>query len=191
MSELDAEWERVRAEVERRAGESGQGDVADYLRLRATNDAARKIGIDWLLDMFTRAAGEANRRGATIILEESSRTSGGTTTGDVPDTHRFRVGATTMVGVRCVMRVGIKTLTVEAGYPRAPADGFIRGGGLARANITHFGDKRASQKLMLVQLASDAPGWFVVEDDEAGVKIGAMFAEADIARHLIHFAKVS
>ena len=96
-----------------------------------------------------------------------------------------------MVGVRCVMRVGIKTLTVEAGYPRAPADGFIRGGGLARANITHFGDKRASQKLMLAQRASDAPGWFVVEDDDAGVKIGAMFAEADIARHLIHFARVS
>ncbi|MCP9493790.1 MAG: hypothetical protein MSG64_04955 [Pyrinomonadaceae bacterium MAG19_C2-C3] len=191
MSELDAEWERVRAEVERRARERGQGDVADYFHLRATNDAARKIGIDWLLNMFTRAAGEANRRGATINLEESNRTSDRIKPGDIPDTHRFTVGASTMVGVRCVMRVGIKTLTVEAGYPRTPTDGFIRGGGLARANITHFGDKRAGQKLMLVQRATDAPGWFVIEDDDAGVKPGAMFAEADIARHLIHFAKVS
>lgn len=189
MSELDAEWKRVRAEVERRARGQEQGDVADYLRLRATNDAARKIGIDWLIDMFTRAAGEANRRGATINLEESSRTSN-LTPGDVPAVHRFTIGAATMVGVRCVMRVGIKTLTVEAGYPRAPADGFIRGGGLARANITHFGDKRAGQKLMLRQKGTDAPGWFVVEDDDAGIKIGARFAEADIARHLIHFAKV-
>lgn len=190
MSELDAEWERVRQEVERRARERGQGDVADYFHLRAANDTARKIGIDWLMEMFTRAAGEANRRGAAINLDEPNRASN-LTSSDVPNTIRFTIGAATMVGVRCVMRVGVKTLTVEAGYPRAPADGFIRGGGLARANITHFGDKRASQKLMLRQQGMNAPGWFVVEDDDGGVKLGARFVESDIAHHLIHFAKVS
>ncbi len=179
MSELDAEWERVMAEAERRAHERGRGDVADYLRLRATNDAARKVGIEWLIETFTRAAGEANRRGATINTEPTNGATGA---------HRFTVGASTMVGARLVLRAGIKTLTIEAGYPRAPADGFIRGGGLALANITHFGDKRASQKLMLTRSEHAAPRWFIVEDTDSTLK---PFAEADIARHLMHFARVS
>ena len=182
MSELDAEREHVMAEAERRARSQGRGDVADYLRLRAMNDAARKIGIDWLIETFTRAAGEANRRGANINIELMN---------GARESHRFIVGASTMVGTRFVLRAGIKTLTIEAGYPRAPADGFIRGGGLALANITHFGDKRASQRLMLVQREHDAPQWFIVEDDNATLKLRTPFAEADIARHLVHFARVS
>ncbi len=144
VSELEAEWARRLAEAEERARASGRGDVADYLALRALNDMARNVGIEWLLSAFTAHAGEANRAGAMIALAQT-------------DAHRFRVGHSTMVGRRLTLSAGVRALTVEAGWPRTPSDGIVRGGGLACAVVSHFGDRRAGDELLLIQDSDGAP----------------------------------
>jgi hypothetical protein len=167
LSELEAEWARRLAEAEQSARASGRGDVADYLALRALNDMARNTGIEWLLATFTAHAGEANRAGAGIRLANT-------------DAHRFRVGASTMVGRRLTLTVGVRVLTIEAGWPRTPRDGIVRGGGLAAARITHFGNPPANDELLLMQKTGDAPRWMVL--DPAGGR--PTLEEARIARHV-------
>jgi hypothetical protein len=152
MSELDFEWERRVAEASERARETGRGDVADYLFLRASNDAARAVGVAWLVDTFHALAGELNRRGASV-----------TATAD--DAHRFRAGHSTMVGRRLVLRAVVRSLTVEAGWPRTPRDGFVRGGGLAFARLSHFGDRAADEELLLVRDGEGAPRWLSLDED--------------------------
>jgi hypothetical protein len=170
LSELEDEWARRLAEAEQRAHASGRGDVADYLALRALNDLARNAGVEWLLAAFTEHAGEANRAGAGIRLANT-------------DAHRFRVGASTMVGRRLTLTVGVRVLTIEAGWPRTPRDGIVRGGGLAAARITHFGNPPANDELLLMQKAGDAPRWMAL--DPAGVR-----PTLEAARVRLHVSKL-
>jgi hypothetical protein len=74
VNELDEAWELAIAEAERRARDVGRGDVADYLMLRASNDLARRAGVDWLTSVFMSVAGEANRAGASITIEQQIHT---------------------------------------------------------------------------------------------------------------------
>lgn len=170
MSELDEAWALALAEAERRARLSGRGDVAEYLRLRASNDLARNAGIDWLLSTFTTLAGVANRNGASVQLTRL-------------DAHRFPVGSATMVGTLLTLRAGVRQLLIEAGWPRAPRDGFVRGNGLACGNIKHFGLRGANQELLLVRKGSEAPQWVAL--GESGQR--AQFAEAQMRHHLKRF----
>ncbi|MGI9105152.1 MAG: hypothetical protein ACR2G4_02770 [Pyrinomonadaceae bacterium] len=170
MSELDAEWARRIAEAEQRARASGRGDVADYLALRALNDMARETGIEWLLAAFHAHAGEVNRAGASISLTND-------------DAHRFRVGNSTMVGSRLTLRAGVRSLSIEAGWPRTPHDGIVRGGGLAAARVTHFGDRRAGDELLLVQSAGGAPHWLILDEIAAGGSRTAL-EEERVRRHV-------
>jgi hypothetical protein len=168
MTELDDAWELALAEAKRRAHATGRADIAEYLSLRARNDLLRRTGTEWLLSSLTTLAGEANRRGAGIQIEQQ-------------DAHRFRVGSTTMVGTRVTLRNGVRALTVESGWPRTPRDGFIRGGGLACANIKHFGRPRANAELTLVRVAKGSPSWM------AGEKTGARtrFTEDRLREHFL------
>ena len=173
MSELEAEWARRLAEAEARARDVGRNDVADYLALRALNDAARNVGIEWLLKAFTEHAGEANRSAtdACIVVEQA-------------DAHRFRVGNSHMVGRRLTLAAGLRVLTVEAGWPRTPRDGIVRGGGLAAARISHFGRRGDDDELLLVQNAAGdmtAPCWFILD---AGGARRAAFREARVGQHV-------
>lgn len=170
MSELDAEWARRLAEAEERARASGRGDVADYLALRTLNDLARSTGVEWLLGAFTAQAGALNRAGAPITLTQE-------------DAHRFRVGHATMVGRRLILRAGVRSVTVQAGWPRAPHDGIVRGGGLACARVSHFGDKRSDEDLLLVRSDNRAPQWVSLEE------IGAR-TPFDEGRARLHLAKL-
>jgi len=154
VSELDEAWELALAEAKRRARAAGRADIAQYLDLRAQNDLLRRTAVDWLLYTITALAADANRRGAGIQIEQH-------------DAHRFRVENATMVGTRLTLRNGVRALTVESGWPRAPRDGFMRGGALARANIKHLGRHRSNAELLLVRSSSGAPQWFVVEKDGA------------------------
>lgn len=174
MSELDEAWARVVAEAEQRARMSGRGDVAEYLRLRASNDLARSAGIDWLLSTFTTLAGEANRNGAGI---QQTRV----------DAHRFGVGSATMVGPLLTLSAGVRRLYVEAGWPRTPSDGFVRGGGLACGQLRHFGLRGADEELLLVRQGTNAPQWVVLQ------KTGARspLLEARMRRHLERFLGAS
>jgi hypothetical protein len=170
VSEFDEAWARVLAEAEQRARTSGRGEVAEYLALRAANDLARKAGTDWLFGTFRMLAGEANRAGASVQVSAQ-------------DGHRFRVGAATMVGSLVTFQMGVRQLFVEAGWPRAPQDGFVRGGGLALARVRHFGDRAGDAELMLTRDARGTPQWLVLE------KTGArtVLLEERVRRHISRF----
>ena len=140
-------------EAEALARSAGRGDVADYLTLRASNDAARAVGCAWLVETFQMMAGEANRNGSSLTIS-------------LEDAHRFRVGHSTMVGRRLTLRAGVRAVTVEAGWPRSPRDGVVRGNGLARARVSHFGDRAAGEELVLVRCDDGTPCWVTLEGDE-------------------------
>jgi hypothetical protein len=165
---FDEEYERKLAEARERARGGARGDVLEYLDLRAANDAARGRAVEWLLELFTAAAGELNRAGAGLALART-------------DAHRFRVGNSSMVGARLALKRGVRQLTVEAGWPRAPLDGIVRGGGLASALVGHFGNARAGQELLLLPLPDSEPRWFVT-DDKTGAR--TELRPEDLRRHL-------
>jgi hypothetical protein len=170
LSELDAEWMRRVASATERARAQGRGDVADYLTLRATNDLTRGIGCDWLFETFQAHAGAANRAGAGITLAHE-------------DAHRFSVGHATMVGRKLIMRAGVRELVVEAGWPRTPQDGIVRGGGLACAQVTHFGDRARNASLLLVQSTTNAaPQWLVIEETRARTPLHEEHVRHHVAR---------
>ena len=146
MSELDEAWAMALAAAEQRARAAGRTDVAEYLALRNSNDLLRHTGVTWLIETFTSLAAEANRAGASIQLARD-------------ETHRFRVDSSTMVGRLLTLRNGVRTLFIEAGWPRMPRDGFVTGGGLARANIRHLGIKSADVELLLLKSKAGVPGW--------------------------------
>lgn len=151
MNNFDAENERQLDEARERARTRGRGDVVEYLNLRAANDALRATGIESLLGTFEAQAGELNRAGAALSVERA-------------EGHRFQIGNSTMTGTRLVFRTGLRTLTVEAGWPRGPRDGIVRGGGLASALVGHFGNRAAGEELLLVPSADEGPPrWLVLE----------------------------
>jgi hypothetical protein len=162
MSELDEAWAAALLEAERQARLAGRRDIADYLSLRNSNDLLRKAGVDWLIAGFTSLAGDANRAGAAIQLSKQ-------------DGHRFRTGNSTMVGHQLTLRNGVRTLYVEAGWPRTPRDGFVRGGGLACASIRHLGIRKANEELLLIKSSTGAPAWKSPR---------AILHESDMRRHL-------
>ena len=171
MDGFDEEYERRIREARERASGGGRGDVLEYLDLKAANDAARTRAVEWLLETFTTAAGELNRAGAGLTLART-------------DAHRFRVGNSTMVGARLVLRRGVRALTVEAGWPRGPRDGIIRGGGLASATIGHFGDARAGSELLLVPDAQTEALWFIIDKTGARTELQPAHLRHHLARLL-------
>lgn len=158
MSELDEAWALALAEAERRARLGGRADVAQYLALRNSNDLLRKTGIDWLIQTVLQLAGEANRAGASIQVANESQ-------------HRFQVGNATMVGRLLSLTFGVRVLTLEAGWPRTPRDGFIQGGGLACGNLKHRGIKSASEQLQLVRLPTGTPRWVALTKDSKHINV--------------------
>jgi hypothetical protein len=165
MSELDEAWAVALADAEEKARRAGRRDLADYIALRNSNDLLRKAGIDWLLATFTNLAGEANRSGASIQLSNA-------------DGHRFHVGTSTMVGRLLALTNGVRRLSVEAGWPRVPRDGIVRGGGLASARILHLGLKTAGDELLLAKSTAGLPQWTLTN------RKGSILHESDIQRHL-------
>lgn len=165
MSELDEAWAAALSEAEQKARLAGRKDVAEYLSLKNSNDLLRTAGVQWLIESFAVAAGEANRTGASIQISRK---------GD----HRFRSGNSTMVGHLITLSFGVRTLFVEAGWPRVPRDGIVHGGGLACANIRHMGLRNVSEELLLAKTSSGAPGWKSVTKQRPNLHA------ADIHRHI-------
>lgn len=169
MSELDEAWGQALAEAERRATAAGRRDLAAYLRLRTSNDLLRQTGVEWLLDTFTILAGQANRRGAALQISKE-------------EAHRFPVGNATMVGPQLTLAFGVRALSIAAGWPRTPKDGFVRGGGLACARIRHRGRKAADADLVLERSAKDAPRWLVIDQK---TERKSELLEGGIQKHLM------
>lgn len=149
MNELDEIWRRMIEEAVLKAKSSGNSDVAEYLTLKATNDAIRSEGCKWLFDSLLELSEEASRQGIRLEIENENP-------------HRFSIGFSTMVGSLLRFRRGVRALTIETGWTRTPADGFMRGNSLAHARISHFGMSKANAELALVRQNGDLPHWFVI-----------------------------
>ncbi len=145
MTELDQVWSRMIGEAAANANNDGRQAVADYLRLKATNDALRIVGVRWLFDTFIEIAGEAVRRNAAITIERE-------------DPHNFSYGSSNMVGSLLSIRYGVRCLSVEAGWTRTPRDGVMLNGALAVTRIAHFGIPNAADEYRLVH-ADTFPKW--------------------------------
>jgi len=170
VSELDEAWALALAEAEDRARAAGRADLTEYLSLRNANDLIRKIGKGWLLDTVATLAAEANAAGAAIEIARN-------------DGHRFKVGNSSMVGSSVSLKKGVRMLLIEVGWPRIPGDGFIRGGGLALANIRHKGLKSANQELRLLTNSDGTPSWVVENKIDGHSEIH----EGDLRKHIALF----
>ena len=151
MNELDEVWAQQLNMALAKAQASGNRDVAEYLALKATNDMIRQTSVKWLFDSLLETASNANRNGASITIENENP-------------HRFPFGNANLVGSLARFRQGVRCLTLEAGWTRTPADGFMRGGALAAARISHFGIGKANVDLMLIR-NGDLPQWFSVDQN--------------------------
>ncbi len=134
-----------------KARASGSGDVAEYLMLKATNDKIRQASVEWLFDSMLEIAAFANRNNAGVMIENENP-------------HQFAFKNANLVGSLLRFRQGVRCLTVEAGWTRTPNDGFMRGGALACAKVSHFGISRHNVELLLVQ-SNNLPNWFSVDTD--------------------------
>jgi len=165
MNELEQIWTQKLSEARVKAQTAGREDVADYLALRATNDMIRQTSVKWLFESLLEITAEANRNGANIQIETENQ-------------HRFQYGNSSLAGSLARFRQGVRCLILEAGWTRTPADGFMRGGALAVARVTHFGLSKHNAELFLVS-EKDLPGWFAV--DKSGTR--ELFDAKNLQRH--------
>jgi hypothetical protein len=154
MNELDEVWLQMMAQAQAQAKAAGRSDVADYLALKASNDSLRSMSCQWLFNSFLELSEEVNRQGVRLEIETENP-------------HRFAVGHSTMVGSLLRFRYGVRCLTIETGWTRTPADGFMRGGSLAHAKISHFGMSKSNAELLLLRNKQDAPFWSAIDKDGA------------------------
>lgn len=152
-------WSQMLSEALEAARASGRHDVADYLDLKARNDALRHAGVRWLFEALIGLAGEANRTFAALTIERE-------------EPHNFQHRGANLAGTLVRFRLGVRCLTVEAGWTRTPADGFMRGGALAVAKLTHFGMPKMNAELHL-KPSGESPGWKAVTPE------GTAFAADD------------
>jgi hypothetical protein len=89
-----------------------------------------------------------------------------------------------MVGSRLTLSRGLRSLTVEAGWPRAPRDGIVRGGGLASARAGHFGDRKSDEEFLLIPSAREDARWLVVDKKGARADLLEERLRAHVARLL-------
>jgi hypothetical protein len=152
MNELEEVWTETLNQAITNARANGRHDVAEYLTLKATNDLIRQTSVRWLFDSMLEIAAQHNRTRASISIENETA-------------HNFAFNRANMVGSRLSLRQGVRCLAIEAGWTRTPADGFMRGGALAAARITHFGISKANEDLVLLR-ENDFPQWFSIDKAE-------------------------
>lgn len=169
MNELDQIWSQMLTQAIENANAAGRADIADYLRLRAANDEVRQTAVSWLFGSFTELASEAAlvRPGITIEREEP---------------HSFAFRGANIVGAQLSVRQGVRCLTIEAGWTRTPSDGFMKGGAMAFARISHFGIPKANTELGLNR-ADGFPIWQDLKNNEAPGDFGT----DEIRRHISLF----
>lgn len=137
MTELDRIWSQMIGEATANADKTGRTDVAQYLRLKASNDAIRSMGVGWLLDSILEIASSAATKQPQILIERF-------------EPHNFTRSTSNMVGSLINVRLGVRCLSVEAGWTRTPADGVMIGSALAAGRIRHFGLHRKNAAMSLV-----------------------------------------
>lgn len=145
MNELDEVWAGMLESAIAKAEAENRLDVADYLKLKAANDAVRQTSVQWLFGSLLEIA----QNNLQITIENETP-------------HHFAFQNANLVGSLLRLRYGLRCLTVEAGWTRTPADGFMRGGSLAAARLTHFGMAKQNAELLLIR-ADGLPNWYMTE----------------------------
>lgn len=145
VNELDEVWANMLAQAAENARAELRHDVADYLDLKHSNDLVRSAAVGWLFDTLVEFASRLGRENHPVSIERI-------------EPYSFQHHGANIVGSSVSFRYGVRCLTVEAGWTRTPADGFIRGGGLAIARLRHFGMPRVNGELTLLRSA-DTPVW--------------------------------
>lgn len=172
MNELNEVWEQLISEAAKNPQSAAGEGFADFLALKNANDQIRETSVRWLLDTMRTAAERANQKNANILIESLEQ-------------HRFSMEKMHLGGSMLRFRHGIRCLTVEAGWTRAPGDGFMRGNALAVARVTHFGISKANAELHLLRF-EDRTHWFTVTQN--GLRVS--FELEDLVRHFQVFLGV-
>jgi hypothetical protein len=173
MNELNEVWEELIAEAAKNPLATNGEGFAEFLAVKNANDAARETAVGWLFEMMRKAAEHANAKNANIQIESA-------------EPHRFSLGEMQLGGRLLRFRQGIRAMTVEAGWTRAPGDGFMRGNALAAARITHFGVPEANAELHLVRF-EEQPRWFTYT--KLGLRVS--FEIEDLIRHFQVFLAIA
>lgn len=151
MNELNDIWEQMLENAITKAEVSGNNDVAEYLNLKATNDAIRSQNSNRLLETMLAMAHFLIEKGINIKIENENP-------------HRFEMNKANVVGSLLRFQHGLRCLTVEIGWTRTPSDGFMRGNALAFGKISHFGMSKRNAELHLAKY-DNIPQWFLVNDE--------------------------
>jgi hypothetical protein len=162
MNELDRIWPQMLDEAARSAVASGRHQLAEYIRLKATNDAIRTAAAGWLIDTFIELASEAMRDRFNLAVERE-------------EPYSFKRGNSTLVGTLIEVRQGVRKLRLAVGWTRAPSHGIMQKGALAYARFTHLGMPKANAEIRLIH-GTDLPQWLSNDDKPVGTE--------DIAKHL-------
>ncbi|MEQ1642765.1 MAG: hypothetical protein ABL959_04905 [Pyrinomonadaceae bacterium] len=153
MTELDRVWSKMLED----AGTRASGDVAEYLRLKASNDAIRTAGVGWLFDTMIEIAGREMRARPHLNVE-------------ITEPHNFKHGNSNMVGRLVSFRLGVRCLDVEAGWARTPSDGIMRNGSLAVARFSHFGQPKHNSEFRFMR-REPLPAWIGPDDEDADSRL--------------------
>lgn len=145
---------------------SGRDDIADYLALKAANDSVRQREMDELFRAFIGIALSAENVARNVQVERESP-------------HSFLYRDANMKGSLLRITRGLRSLTVEAGWTRAPGDGFMRLGAMAVARLMHYGmpDKNA---VLVLKRNGNEHSWFELINDKVAT---VAFRPQDIQRH--------
>ena len=96
MQELNEVWAGMLENALAKAEAEGRRDVADYLTLKAMNDAIRQASVQWLFGLLLEIAGNNSQ----ITIENENP-------------HRFDFANSSLVGSLLSFRRGVRCLTVE------------------------------------------------------------------------------
>lgn len=151
MEITEEDWRQSFNEAILNARQNGRGDIADYISLRSSNDAIRTKGVNWLMETILEVVFAFNNHGARIKIEQK-------------ENHQFQNEKAILTGSSLKLRHGVRCMTIEAGWTRNPGDGFMRGGALVFARLTHFGYPKSAEELLLLKF-EDKPQWFSVDGE--------------------------
>ncbi|MCB1024755.1 MAG: hypothetical protein KDB79_10215 [Acidobacteria bacterium] len=151
MNELNEVWTQDLDKALAAAKVTGRYELADYLSLRASNDAIRQESIKWLFDGVLEIVFAFNRHGARITIDQKEK-------------HSFKFGNSSLSGSALHLRQGVRCLSFEAGWTQTPNDGVMKAGALACARISHFGFAKQTEELALHRF-EDVPQWFSLDGE--------------------------
>lgn len=166
MNELDEIWSEKLSGAIEKVRDSGRGDLADFLELKAANDDIRRVEVEKLFKLLIDQALSAENAEKNILVERESP-------------HTFEHRNAKMTGILLRLSRGVRCFTVEAGWTKRPGDGFMRFGALVFARLTHFGMPEKNDELVLKPNDGNVL-WHIVQQGS----VAASFEADQIGRHI-------